>query len=105
MTETLMKELNNRKLEHKKIKLLKSKSKPKHGVISFSRALEGVKQPTGPSKNKENKSRAKLVSFKGKETIKSRNKLFKTEHEEDSKKGINYGHPEKSSSRSKKLIT
>jgi len=57
------------------------KSKPKHerGPSSSSRMLETNKNRfNGQSKNKENKSKSKMLQSKGKEIIRSRQKILKT---------------------------
>ena len=80
------------------------KSRSKNGT-SFSRLVEGSKtQRFGQtSKNKENKSKSKtILQSKGRETIKSRRKNINTEPDDENKRTVYYGYPDKSRSKSKK---
>ena len=80
--QILMKEIHNSKIDSKRIKGLKSKTKDSNlrGPSSTSRVAEMPKiQISGQSKNKENKSKSKMMlQSKGKETMRSRQKILKT---------------------------
>jgi hypothetical protein len=79
--KAVMKDVNNEKLD-KKQRLLKSKSRSsKMGASSFSRVLEGQKTLNSPmpsARNKENKSKSKMLHSKAKETASSRRKELRT---------------------------
>lgn len=54
------------------------------------------------SKGRESKSKSKMMTSKGKETIRSRRKELKTEIDEEIRRGVYYGYPSKSRSKSKR---